>query len=114
MPLAPGRLSMMNGRPSDSPSFWPIMRAAMSMLPPADCETMKRTGRAGQDCAFGFAATSKIKTQSARRIGVDTWTRYYMAHEAPGDHRRRHADADGALLPGRFGRRNALRRRPDR
>ena len=43
MPLAPARLSMTTGLPRASESFWPIKRAAMSMLPPADCDTINLT-----------------------------------------------------------------------
>ena len=44
---APGRFSMMNGRASRSDSHCPMIRAAMSVPPPAAKPEMMRTGRDG-------------------------------------------------------------------
>jgi hypothetical protein len=43
----PGRFSTTNGWPSRSDSHWPIMRATMSVVPPAEVATMMRTGCEG-------------------------------------------------------------------
>src|SRR5262249_35266930 len=42
---APGRLSMINGRPNRSDSHWLIRRATMSAGPPGGAPTIKCTGR---------------------------------------------------------------------
>src|SRR5262245_51878808 len=47
LPLAPGRLSMMNCWPSRSDSHWPMRRALMSFCPPGAKPTTMRTGRVG-------------------------------------------------------------------
>jgi Arc/MetJ-type ribon-helix-helix transcriptional regulator len=51
LPLAPGRLSMMNCWPSRSDSQWPMRRALMSFSPPGAKPTTMRTGRVGKSSA---------------------------------------------------------------
>jgi len=46
-PLAPGRLSATTCCPQASVSFWPIMRARMSVEPPGVKGTMMRIGLSG-------------------------------------------------------------------
>src|SRR3954466_506711 len=69
---APGLFSTITVCPSETDSLLAIMRAITSGLAPADCETMKVTGRCGQVCASACPAGSNEVTSNAanQRMGA--------------------------------------------
>src|SRR4051794_31912743 len=63
---APGRLSMTNVCPRESPSFWPSVRASTSELPPGAYGTMKRMNLVGYCvCASAGHACNVSASRSA-------------------------------------------------
>src|SRR5215813_10333059 len=69
---APGRLSMMNCCPRPSVSFGAMMRATMSVPPPAEDGTTIRTGLPGYPCArLPPAAMASTAVHTRRRVIPD-------------------------------------------
>jgi hypothetical protein len=60
---APGLFSITTGWPSRSDSFWPTIRATVSVGPPGGCGTTTRMGRFGYccACAWGNVAAARVK-----------------------------------------------------
>ncbi|EKD98636.1 MAG: hypothetical protein ACD_23C00332G0002 [uncultured bacterium] len=69
-PLAPARFSTTKGCLRRSDSCMAVMRAMMSVVPPAGYGTMMRTGLVGYACAWAAApiATSSATPSQHRRI----------------------------------------------
>src|ERR1044072_3983484 len=63
---APGLFSTITVWPSVTDSLVAIMRAITSGLAPADCETMKVTGRCGQLCAPAGCTRQAAMNKAAR------------------------------------------------
>src|SRR6266576_1819708 len=67
VPPAPGRFSMTTGCPQYSESFWPNVRARMSVALPAVNGTMILTGFVGHACALANEAHSAQSAITATR-----------------------------------------------
>ncbi|MNT64360.1 hypothetical protein D3C72_2022530 [compost metagenome] len=59
LPPAPARLSTMTDWPSSVVSAWPMMRARMSVVPPAAKGTTMVTGLLGKACAIAALLPSR-------------------------------------------------------
>jgi hypothetical protein len=61
---APGLLSISTGCPTLSETFWPTVRATMSIAPPGAKPTRMRMGFEGNDCAAAVAAEPRAMARN--------------------------------------------------